>query len=180
VKRSALALVLAAALTLAACQDDSANSADEAEPRVERIPMSRIDFGIRKADHGDPRELNRLANIYATMQRRFQAGDMQGVCRYVSDSMLDQFPPDTERTDSSCAHKLDAYAAGLRKQGNPKPRIVVRWIRTYPEIGIGGITGRVGKDAVRVPFGLEDDGWRLQLGVFDRPETLNGTLTAGA
>ena len=171
---SATAVLLAGSvIALSGCGDgDSARA-------VERIPISTIDYGTRKADYGNPRELNQLANIYATIQRRFQARDMAGVCAHVSRHMLSQFPPNRDDPDTTpCTRRLTVYARELRKKDPvPRPKLRIDWLRIYDYLDAGGITATDNHgQSMRIPFIRENGRWNLQLGVFSRPDTLNGTI----
>lgn len=171
-RRLACAVLLA---TLAAygCGDDPN---DDRPATADRIPVSTADYGTRPTDVGDRRELNRLANLYATLQRRFRAGDMAGACDRVSAHLLDQFPPGRDMA-GSCERRLAAYARQLKARGKPAPQLEIDWIRIYDYLGIGGITATDDRGRrLRVPFNSEDGAWKLRLGVFARPDTLNGIL----
>lgn len=160
------------ALGAAACGGDEPPDAS-----AERIPISTVDYGRRPADVGPPAGLNRLANLYATLQRRFRAGDMAGVCVLVSPVMLDQFPPDADADHLSCPARLTAYARRLRRRGDPRPRLTIEWLRTYDSLNIGGITASDERGRrLRIPFQREGGVWKLRLGGFARPDTLNGSL----
>lgn len=175
---SALAALLAALTILAAgCGDGGDGGSARAS---ERIPISTVDYGTRPVDVGNPRELNRLANLYATLQRRFQAGDMAGVCARVSARFLDQFPPGPSDAaeQGSCATRMAAYARKLQRDGGKAPELTIDWLRIYDSLNIGGITATDDRGkALRVPFTRENGQWKLELGVFARPDTLAGTLT---
>ena len=169
-------LVVAGIPVLSSC-----GSGSEDDPReVARIQVSNIDFGRRPTDIGSPRAVNRLANLYATLQRRFKAGDMAGVCAHVSPVLLEQFPSGIPLT-ASCQRRLAVYRHRLRRKRRPQSRLRATWVRIYDSYGLAGITAvdQQGR-RLRVPFLLEGGGWRLQLGSFARPDTLDGILVPPA
>lgn len=102
---------------------------------------------------------------------------MAGVCAHVSPYLLEQFPPGSDLLKTPCASRLAAYARQLRRKGDPAPRLEIDWLRIYENFNIGGITATDDRGRrLRVPFQPEDGGWKLRLGVFARPDTLNGTI----
>jgi hypothetical protein len=168
------ALLTLLAVTTSGCET---TAGEQTGKRVFRIPISSIDYGTRPVDVGKADELNRLANLYAALQRRFQAGDMAGVCAHVSPIMFSQFPPGPNPNDGPCARRLGAFQRQLRNDGNPRPRLKIAWLRIYTDLRLAGITATDEKGKrLRVPFLLENGRWNLQLGSFARPDTLNGTL----
>jgi len=175
---------LAVTLTaLTACGNDQAPdrtdaaAAQSAPTRTEGASVLVKD-GPGSGNVGPRGERDRLMVIYAAMQRDFAAGNMTAVCRRVSTTALYQFPPGPKRDAAqSCTAKLSTYARMLDEQGVRSQPLEIVQVRVYEPLDIGGVTVKhPDGDTIRIPFKREDGGWKLELGIFDRPDTLRATL----
>jgi hypothetical protein len=173
VKAAIAAVVVAGCLASCGGSSESADSGVSANTVGTGVPA--VDDGPGTSNVGERRDRDRLLALFTGMQRDFQAGRMDAVCRHVSRKLLSRFPPGEEGWRGPCAARLARYARMREDRGASAPELTLVWVRVYDGLDIGGITVREAGERTRIPFVREQGLWKLELGVFERPDMLDGT-----
>ncbi|HWM09237.1 MAG TPA: hypothetical protein VNO82_07825 [Solirubrobacteraceae bacterium] len=131
-------------------------------------------------DWGPKRDRKRIVAVFAGMQRDFIAGRMGAVCKHVLQFAIEQFTPGRTAPGAPCPAKLRAFAAELQRRGVQPMRLRLLSARVYPLINSVWVEAPDG-GRIRVPFGDYDQtGMKFELGTFEYPETLYGSLAGAA
>jgi hypothetical protein len=169
-----LAAALALSIGVVSCggSDDSAPGDTAQTAATNTQTTTSTDDGVGPLpDVGDKRERDKLTAVWARIRSDFRKGRMGAVCARVGGFGMGGFPPGKADPPGGCERKLRWFANHLT-QRPPAERLTVGGVRVY-EFGIGGITLVDAQGArTRVPFLIEDGQWKIELGVFNRPEML--------
>ena len=123
---------------------------------------------------GDRRERLRTLATFRGIVADFRAGRMAAACEHVSDFSLESFP-DGAGPGPTCPQRMRLLARRLERRGARSRPLRLLWVRSYAMVSGIWVEDHLGI-RFRVPFLRHGDDWRLEVGVFTRPDVLAAEL----